>query len=103
VTETDNHSGAGDTVIQVRESDHSFLPARLLEKAAISVVGFEEVRASNTRMAPSAGLPSRSALVLYGSETGNAQDVAEDIGRLCERLRFSTHVAELDSISLVCV
>jgi sulfite reductase alpha subunit-like flavoprotein len=48
-------------------------------------------------------LPGRSALVLYGSETGNAQDVAEEIGRLCERLRFSTHVAELDSISLVCV
>ncbi|KAE9983281.1 hypothetical protein BLS_004703 [Venturia inaequalis] len=44
--------------------------------------------------------PGRSALVLYGSETGNAQDVAEDIGRLCERLRFSTHVAEMDSISL---
>jgi len=49
------------------------------------------------------GSPGRSALVLYGSETGNAQDVAEDLGRLCERLRFSTHVAELDSISLVCV
>ncbi|TID15326.1 sulfite reductase flavoprotein alpha-component [Venturia nashicola] len=44
--------------------------------------------------------PGRSALVLYASETGNAQDVAEDIGRLCERLRFPTHVAELDSISL---
>lgn len=47
-------------------------------------------------------LEERSALVLYGSSTGCAQDVAEDIGRLCERLQFSTHVAELDSISLVC-
>ncbi|QDS75165.1 hypothetical protein FKW77_008286 [Venturia effusa] len=47
-----------------------------------------------------ASAPRRSALVLYGSETGNAQDVAEEIGRLCQRLRFSSHVAELDSMSL---
>lgn len=42
----------------------------------------------------------RSALVLYGSETGNAQDVAEELGRLAERLRFDTEVVELNSISL---
>lgn len=45
----------------------------------------------------------RTALVLYGSETGNAQDVAEELGKLCERLRFETRVAELDSITLVCL
>lgn len=44
----------------------------------------------------------RTALMLYGSETGNAQDIAEEIGRLCERLRFQTHVAELNAINLVC-
>ena len=44
----------------------------------------------------------RSALVLYGSETGNAQDVAEELGRLAERLRFDTEVVELNAISLVC-
>lgn len=44
---------------------------------------------------------SRSALVLYGSETGNAQDVAEEIGRLTERHRFDTTVIDLDSIELV--
>lgn len=44
----------------------------------------------------------RSALVLYGSETGNAQDVAEEIARLTERLRFETTVIDLDSIELVC-
>ena len=44
----------------------------------------------------------RRALVVYGSETGNAQDVAEEMGRLAVRLRFDTHVAELDAITLVC-
>jgi len=50
-------------------------------------------------MAPPIG---RRALVLYGSETGNAQDVAEEIGRLCERLRFDTQISDLNSVSLVC-
>lgn len=45
---------------------------------------------------------SRSALILYGSETGNAQDVAQEIARLTERLRFDTTVIDLDSIELVC-
>ncbi|KAL2802220.1 hypothetical protein BJX63DRAFT_415647 [Aspergillus granulosus] len=40
----------------------------------------------------------RSALVLYGSETGNAQDVAEEIGALAERLHFTTHVSELNHV-----
>jgi sulfite reductase alpha subunit-like flavoprotein len=43
----------------------------------------------------------RSALILYGSETGNAQDVAEELGRMCERLRFATIVCALDDIDLV--
>ncbi|RAL14443.1 NAPDH-dependent diflavin reductase [Aspergillus homomorphus CBS 101889] len=38
----------------------------------------------------------RSALVLYGSETGNSQEVAEELGALTERLHFKTHVAELN-------
>lgn len=50
---------------------------------------------------PAAAKP-RSALVLYGSETGNAQDVAQEIARLTERLRFDTTVIDLDSIELVC-
>lgn len=44
----------------------------------------------------------RRALVVYGSETGNAQDVAEELGRIAQRLRFDTEVAELDAVSLVC-
>ncbi|KAM0702058.1 hypothetical protein Q7P35_010968 [Cladosporium inversicolor] len=42
----------------------------------------------------------RTALILYGSETGNAQDVAEEVGRLAERLRFDTTVLDLDSVEL---
>lgn len=39
--------------------------------------------------------------MLYGTETGNAQDVADEVGRLTERLRFETTVIDLDSIELV--
>ncbi|GAB7346013.1 hypothetical protein MBLNU457_4785t1 [Dothideomycetes sp. NU457] len=46
-------------------------------------------------------LKQRSALILYGSETGNAQDVAEEIGRLTQRLRFETTVLDLDSIEIL--
>ncbi|KAB8648456.1 hypothetical protein FH972_026114 [Carpinus fangiana] len=42
----------------------------------------------------------RTALVLYGSETGTAQDLAEELGRLTERLHFTTRVTDLNSIGL---
>ncbi|KAH6607787.1 nadph reductase tah18 [Trichoderma cornu-damae] len=42
----------------------------------------------------------RSVLVLYGSETGNAQDIAEELGRLCQRLHFKSLVEELDAAEL---
>ncbi|KEY70950.1 hypothetical protein S7711_00789 [Stachybotrys chartarum IBT 7711] len=42
----------------------------------------------------------RSVLVLYGSETGNAQDMAEELGRLCQRLHFKSEVEELDAVEL---
>lgn len=38
----------------------------------------------------------RSALVLYGTETGTSQDFAEEISRCLERLHFDTDVAGLD-------
>jgi sulfite reductase alpha subunit-like flavoprotein len=50
---------------------------------------------------PTQGPPKRTALVLYGSETGNAQEVAEELGALAERLHFVTHVAELNSVKAV--
>ena len=45
-----------------------------------------------------AEVPRRTALIIYGTETGNAQDIAEELGQLAERLRFSTRVAELDDV-----
>lgn len=42
----------------------------------------------------------RTVLILYGSETGNAQDLAEELGRVCQRLHFDSHVLELDAVDL---
>ncbi|OHE95240.1 flavodoxin [Colletotrichum orchidophilum] len=47
-----------------------------------------------------AELPGRSILVLYGSETGNAQDIAEEIGRNAQRLHFKTKVDEMNGAQL---
>jgi sulfite reductase alpha subunit-like flavoprotein len=44
---------------------------------------------------------ARTALILYGSETGNSQDVADELGRLTERLHFNTQVSELDAVKAV--
>jgi sulfite reductase alpha subunit-like flavoprotein len=41
----------------------------------------------------------RSALVLYGTETGTSQDLAEEIGRCLERLYFYTDVSGLDTVN----
>lgn len=46
--------------------------------------------------------PERSALVLYGSETGNAFDFAQELGCMTERLHFWTHVSSLDAAEMVC-
>ena len=45
---------------------------------------------------PTAGPQKRSVLVLYASETGNAQEVAEELGDLTERLHFVTQVSEMN-------
>jgi flavodoxin len=45
----------------------------------------------------------RTALVLYGSETGNSQEAAEQLGRITERLRFVTKVVEMNHVELVCL
>ncbi len=46
-------------------------------------------------------MEERSALIAYATETGNAFDFAEEIGRLLERIHFSTHVCQLDSLDPV--
>lgn len=47
-------------------------------------------------------LPRRSILVLYGSETGNSQEIAEDLDRVSQRFRFESRAAEMNSVQLVC-
>lgn len=42
-----------------------------------------------------------AALVAYGSVTGNAQDYAEEVGRMLERLHIQTTVSELDVVNFV--
>src|SRR5271156_2972790 len=42
----------------------------------------------------------RRALVGYGTETGTAQDLAEEGARMLERLHFASDVVALDEISI---
>lgn len=46
-------------------------------------------------------MSNRSALILYGSENGNAFDFAQEVGRMTERIHFWTNVTSLDAIGLV--
>ncbi|KAK2754154.1 sulfite reductase flavoprotein alpha-component [Colletotrichum kahawae] len=47
-----------------------------------------------------ADIPGRSMLILYGSETGNSQDIAEELGRNAKRLHFNTKVDEMNGVQL---
>ncbi|TQV96081.1 sulfite reductase flavoprotein alpha-component [Cordyceps javanica] len=44
--------------------------------------------------------PPRTVLILYGSETGNAQEMAEELGRTCQRLHFQSTVEEMNAVAL---
>lgn len=46
-------------------------------------------------------LEGRSLLILYGSENGHSQEIAEEMGDVGERLRFQVEVAQMDDVSLV--
>ena len=52
-------------------------------------------------MATNGTRPDRTALILYGTETGTAQDIAEEAARILERLYFTTDVIGLDNVSIV--
>lgn len=47
------------------------------------------------------GAENRSLLVLYGTETGKSQEIAQEIGRTAEGLRFQTEVEEMNDVPLV--
>ncbi len=42
----------------------------------------------------------RRVTILYGSETGNAEDFAHLLGRKCKYLRIETEVSSLDDFDL---
>lgn len=46
-------------------------------------------------------LDNRRILILYGSETGNSQDLAGNLERLAERLHFKTLACEMNDVELV--
>lgn len=52
-------------------------------------------------MAGCGGGEERTALIAFGSETGSAEDVAHELGRITRRHHFNTTVTDLNSISLV--
>uniref|UniRef100_A0A6I8PEF9 Flavodoxin-like domain-containing protein n=1 Tax=Ornithorhynchus anatinus TaxID=9258 RepID=A0A6I8PEF9_ORNAN len=45
-------------------------------------------------------IPSRRLLLLFGSQTGTAEDVADRVGRAARRRRFRCTVRPLDSYRL---
>lgn len=47
-------------------------------------------------------LLGRSLAILYGTETGNSEDIARELGDMAERLHFQTVVDEMNSFGLVC-
>ena len=47
------------------------------------------------------GESERNALIAYGSETGNARDYAEELGRLVERIHFTAFVTKLNEVDIV--
>lgn len=46
-------------------------------------------------------LADRSMAILYGTETGNSQEIARELGKMAERLHFETVIDEMNSFSLV--
>ena len=47
------------------------------------------------------GADDRSLLIVYATETGNAQDTADYIARQCRRIAFHCRVASIEQTSLV--
>jgi len=49
---------------------------------------------------PQHGHNTRSAIILYGTETGNSQDIAYELSQSLERLHFTTVTSEPDNTAL---
>lgn len=46
-------------------------------------------------------LDCRKILILYGSETGNSEESANDLERMARRLHFQTLLEEMNDVKLV--
>lgn len=62
---------------------------------------YQELQDGVLKMEINGNDASRTALVVYATETGNSQEIAEELGRIAERLHFETHVLELDAVKAV--
>ncbi|KAK0627242.1 hypothetical protein B0T14DRAFT_424140 [Immersiella caudata] len=45
-------------------------------------------------------VPGRSMIILYGSETGNGEEISGELGKMAQRLHFQVVVGEMDSFKL---
>lgn len=48
-------------------------------------------------------LAHRSMLILYGTETGHSQEIAEELADMALRLRFELSLEEMNGVDLVSV
>ena len=46
-------------------------------------------------------LAHRSLLILYGTETGHSQEIAEELADMAIRLRYEISLEEMDGVELV--
>lgn len=46
-------------------------------------------------------MAGRSMAILYGTETGNSEELAGELGKMAERLHFDTVVDEMNRFNLV--
>lgn len=56
---------------------------------------------NSTHVGDVEALDGRKILILYGSETGNSEESANDLERLARRLHFQTLLEEMDDVKLV--
>lgn len=52
-------------------------------------------------VAKPATIEGRNIIILYGSETGNGEEIAMELAKMAERLHFNTIVDEMDGFKLV--
>ena len=58
---------------------------------------------ANGALAQPLELANRSLLILYGTETGHSQEIAEELADMALRLRFELSLEEMDGVDLVSV